>query len=136
MNTADVKQFNQSVLAYVTPWNNRGYDIAKIFANKFTHVSPVWLSLKLNADEETTRVEGEHDIDMKWMEEVRHANRDIKFVPRIILSEWSYAELIALLTHSKLPAFIGKQMVQLADKWKFDGFVLEVDRREHFRAGI
>lgn len=44
-----IKQFNESVLAYVTPWNNRGYDIAKIFAKKFTHVSPVWLSLKLNA---------------------------------------------------------------------------------------
>ena len=82
--------------------------------------------MKLNSDEETTRIEGEHDIDMKWMEEIRHANKDVKFVPRIILESWSYAELIALLTNSKLPAFIGKQLVQLADKWKFDGYVVEI----------
>lgn len=71
-------------------------------------------------------MEGEHDIDMKWMEEVRDANPEIKFVPRVILDSWSYAELIALLTHTKLPAFIGKQLAQCAEKWKFDGFVLEI----------
>lgn len=27
-------------------WNNHGYDIAKWFAAKFTHISPVWLQLK------------------------------------------------------------------------------------------
>lgn len=63
---------------------------------------------------------------MKWMEEVRDANPEIKFVPRVILDSWSYAELIALLTHTKLPAFIGKQLAQCAEKWKFDGFVLEI----------
>jgi len=126
LKTNSIKQFNKSSLAYVTPWNSRGYDIAKIFAKKFTHISPVWLSLKLNADEETTRIEGEHDIDMRWMEEVRSANKDVKFVPRVILDQWSYAELIALLTHTKLPSFIGKQLVQVAEKWKFDGFTLEI----------
>lgn len=63
---------------------------------------------------------------MKWMEEVRAGNQEIKFVPRVILDSWSYAELIALLTHAKLPSFIGKQLVQTAEKWKFDGFVLEI----------
>lgn len=48
LRTSTEKRFNESVLAYVTPWNNRGYDIAKIFAKKFTHISPVWLNLKLN----------------------------------------------------------------------------------------
>jgi chitinase domain-containing protein 1 len=33
------------VLGYVTPWNSHGYDIAKMFARKFTHISPVWLQL-------------------------------------------------------------------------------------------
>ena len=27
-------------------WNNHGYNIAKIFANKFEFVSPVWLQVK------------------------------------------------------------------------------------------
>ena len=26
-------------------WNSHGYDVAKIFAGKFTHISPVWLQL-------------------------------------------------------------------------------------------
>ena len=26
-------------------WNNHGYDIAKMFAAKFSHVCPVWLQL-------------------------------------------------------------------------------------------
>jgi len=33
-------------LVYVTPWNNHGYDVAKIWGSKFTYVSPVWFSLK------------------------------------------------------------------------------------------
>ena len=33
-------------LAYVTPWNSHGYDVAKDFTKKFTHISPVWLQLK------------------------------------------------------------------------------------------
>lgn len=61
---------------------------------------------------------------MKWIEEIRYTNNEIKIVPRVILNEWNNAELIALLTHTKLPTFIGKQLVQVAEKWKFDGFVL------------
>lgn len=56
-----------SVLAYVTPWNANGYRIAKLFANKFTHICPVWLQLKMNEDHESTRIEGTHDIDYGWM---------------------------------------------------------------------
>ena len=37
------RSYSQNVLAYVTPWNNHGYDIAKL--NKFTHISPVWFQL-------------------------------------------------------------------------------------------
>lgn len=34
-------------LAYVTPWNGRGYEIAKRVAHKFTMVSPVWYQVKV-----------------------------------------------------------------------------------------
>jgi chitinase domain-containing protein 1 len=36
------KTFNGITLAYVTPWNNRGYDISKWFKGKFSHLAPVW----------------------------------------------------------------------------------------------
>lgn len=32
---------------FVLPqWNNHGYDTAKMFGAKFTHISPVWLQLR------------------------------------------------------------------------------------------
>ena len=43
-------------------WNNHGYDIAKVFGNKFTYVSPVWLQIKRKPGGAFI-VEGGHDID-------------------------------------------------------------------------
>ena len=34
-----------ATLGYVTPWNGAGYDAARLFASKFTHISPVWLQV-------------------------------------------------------------------------------------------
>ncbi|RWS28997.1 chitinase-like protein 5 [Leptotrombidium deliense] len=95
LTETDSRNFNGTVLGYVTPWNSHGYEIAKIFAAKFTHISPVWLQLKLNDDEESTRLEGKHDIDVEWMNAVRQKNPDIKIVPRyygfdgFVLEIWS-----------------------------------------------
>ena len=38
--------YEQTVLAYVTPWNNKGYDHAKYLGAKFDIISPVWYQLK------------------------------------------------------------------------------------------
>ncbi|CAI7793408.1 unnamed protein product [Closterium sp. NIES-53] len=43
------RHFNGTVLAYVTPWNGGGYDRARQFRRKFTHISPVWFQLKRSA---------------------------------------------------------------------------------------
>ncbi len=49
-NMSDVsskeRTYPQSVLSYVTPWNNKGYDFAKEFAYKMDMVSPVWYQIK------------------------------------------------------------------------------------------
>ncbi len=39
------KSFESKVLGYVTPWNSKGYDVAKTFAKKLDYVSPVWLQV-------------------------------------------------------------------------------------------
>ena len=100
--------------------------MAKIFAKKFTHLSPVWLQIRLNEDDETTRIEGIHDIDFNWMKQIRELNPDIKIIPRIIFDEWDGAQLMHLVVNPKLPGVIGRQMVDLAKKYELDGFVLEV----------
>jgi chitinase domain-containing protein 1 len=40
-----VKHFQGETLGYVTPWNSKGYDMAKLFSRKFTYISPVWLQV-------------------------------------------------------------------------------------------
>uniref|UniRef100_A0A0K0D4F8 Chitin synthase n=1 Tax=Angiostrongylus cantonensis TaxID=6313 RepID=A0A0K0D4F8_ANGCA len=41
------RKFENPVLVYVTPWNNKGYDLAKWVSHKLTHVSPVWIQVFL-----------------------------------------------------------------------------------------
>lgn len=55
-------------------WNNHGYDIAKIFSNKFTHISPVWLQIKF-IDSMKYEVTGTHDVDANWLNDVRNNGR-------------------------------------------------------------
>uniref|UniRef100_A0A8C7A1C6 Chitinase domain containing 1 n=1 Tax=Nothoprocta perdicaria TaxID=30464 RepID=A0A8C7A1C6_NOTPE len=56
------RHFSGDVLGYVTPWNSHGYDIAKIFGNKFTLISPVWLQVKRRG-KERFQFTGLHDVD-------------------------------------------------------------------------
>lgn len=52
LSETTVKHTNGTVLVYVTPWNRKGYEVASLFAPKFTHVCPVWLQLKMNEDQQ------------------------------------------------------------------------------------
>ncbi len=57
------------MLGYVTPWNGRGYDVAKLAREKLTHVSPVWYQLK--ATSASLSLTGAHDVDQGWIAGVR-----------------------------------------------------------------
>jgi hypothetical protein len=59
-------------------WNNEGYDVAKIFGNKFTHISPVWLEVKQSKKDTKYELDGTHDVDKKWMVHVKNAGRERK----------------------------------------------------------
>lgn len=87
----DNYNFEGQVLGYITPviiiimvigktffsfqWNNHGYEIGKIFGNKFTQISPVWLELKRTNDQ-SYELSGTHDVDKAWMIHVRNAGRE------------------------------------------------------------
>ncbi|KAH8516929.1 hypothetical protein H0E87_005041, partial [Populus deltoides] len=47
-----------------SPWNSKGYEMAKLFTNKFTHLSPVFQGAGLV-------LEGRHNADMGWISELR-----------------------------------------------------------------
>lgn len=79
-------------------------------------------------DEKDLTIQGTHDIDFQWMRDVRAVNPTIRIVPRIIFERWTHSQYLQLLTHSKLVITIAKKLVELARKYEFDGYVLEIWR--------
>ena len=65
-------------LGYVTPWNSHGYDVAKKF-KKFNVISPVWLQIKRKPRGKYI-VEGCHDIDQGWVNDVRSLNHEVQVI--------------------------------------------------------
>lgn len=123
---AMLRHFDREVLGYVTPWNSHGYDIAKLFAAKFTMISPVWLQLKPRDSQGSAVIEGQHDIDKNWISTVKQLNKKIKIVPRAIFEGWSYTSLKRLLKNKDAMTVVGIQLVELAKANDFDGYVIEI----------
>ncbi|ETN84965.1 hypothetical protein NECAME_01527 [Necator americanus] len=89
------RKFQNPMLVYVTPWNPKGYDLAKWVSHKVTHVSPVWLQVKPQTADMSfsCRILGTHDIDHEWMDEVRKNNSEVKIVPRVLFDGWETEQL-------------------------------------------
>ncbi|XP_075283010.1 chitinase domain-containing protein 1 isoform X3 [Opisthocomus hoazin] len=119
------RHFSGDVLGYITPWNSHGYDIAKIFGNKFTLISPVWLQVK-RSGKERFQFTGLHDADKGWMKDVRKTSKNIKIVPRVLFEGWTYQDFESVFGSEDEIEELSKNMVLLAKNENFDGFVLEV----------
>ncbi|KAF6332766.1 chitinase domain containing 1 [Rhinolophus ferrumequinum] len=113
------------VLGYVTPWNSHGYDIAKVFGGKFTHISPVWLQIKRRG-RELFEVTGLHDVDQGWMRTVRKQAKGLRIVPRLLFEGWSHEDFRSVWDSEDEIEELSKTMVQVAKSQHFDGFVVEV----------
>ncbi|KAJ3131433.1 Chitinase domain-containing protein 1, partial [Irineochytrium annulatum] len=133
-DTAHVKQTHDAArtLAYVTPWNNHGYDVAKMFRGKFTHLSPVWYSVKPDDDSIAGySLHGAHDCDQGWIKEVTEPVKETgvkpKIVPRFQLSDFRREDVIALAEEAdlKIAKAITNIIVRECRHQRFDGFVLE-----------
>lgn len=108
----------------MTPWNNRGYDLAKKFRTKFTYISPVWLQLREDTDH-VPIITGTHDIDRQWMLDVKNGvegddqqGEGPEIVPRIVYER-------NRLSSEDVPVIIDK-MLELMEDFKFDGMVFEI----------
>lgn len=66
------RMFGGPTLGFVTPWNNHGYDVAKIFGAKFDMISPVWLQV-ISVGQANYEISGTHDVDANWIKAVRKA---------------------------------------------------------------
>ncbi|GFU30982.1 chitinase domain-containing protein 1 [Nephila pilipes] len=119
-----VRNFQQDVLGYVTPWNNHGYDIAKLFSAKFTMISPVWLQLKSKDSKGGFLVEGLQDIDRNWVATLKHLNKKLKVVPRVIFEQWTLPTLEKLLKNKADD--VSFDLITLAKDNSFNGYIIEI----------
>ncbi|KAK9103835.1 hypothetical protein Sjap_021089 [Stephania japonica] len=79
---ASRRHYAYPILAYITPWNSRGNELAKRFNSKLTHLSPVWYDLK--SDRNGLVLEGRHNADSQWVSDLRKKGNAL-IVPRFVL---------------------------------------------------
>ena len=83
-------------LAYVTPWNPRGFEAALKFHQKITHVSPVWYQIVARPPGDDGGgggksggvgpvLRGGEGVDEKWLAEMRKRAPGTKILPRVSL---------------------------------------------------
>eukprot|EP01089_Gocevia_fonbrunei_P005447 TRINITY_DN1587_c0_g1_i1.p1 TRINITY_DN1587_c0_g1~~TRINITY_DN1587_c0_g1_i1.p1 ORF type:complete len:400 (+),score=46.33 TRINITY_DN1587_c0_g1_i1:170-1369(+) len=126
-----IKHTEGPVLAFVTPWNSHGYDMAKTFNHKFTYVSPVWYQIKFDRNEKKIFLTGQHDIDQGWLAGVRSTNTSIhtvQIVPRFIFDGWSledYQFLFGNSANTHVLQGFQNLFVRECVRNNYDGIVLE-----------
>ncbi|KAJ0250059.1 Glyco_18 domain-containing protein [Hirschfeldia incana] len=115
---SSARHYDYPVLAYITPWNSKGYDMAKIYNSKFTHLSPVWYDLKSQGN--GLVLEGRHNADKGWIQELR-SRGNAMILPRVVLE----AVPDEMLGKKKLRAKAIKLIVTECKEMEYDGIVLE-----------
>ncbi|KAK7469955.1 hypothetical protein BaRGS_00036059 [Batillaria attramentaria] len=120
----ETKNFKGPALGYVTPWNNHGYDVAKMFGRKFTHISPVWLQLKRKPGGAFV-IEGGHDIDKGWVKEVRRGG-SVSVVPRVLFDGWRIGDFQDLFSSEDTMEDCIDVLLNFLKEKKFPGIVLEI----------
>ena len=75
-----IKNFQNPLLGYVTPWNPKGKEMAKLYASKFDLISPVWYNIDVANDKYF--INGENNYDWQFLSDVKAANANVKIVPR------------------------------------------------------
>ncbi|PKI40506.1 chitinase domain-containing protein 1 [Punica granatum] len=115
---ASHRNFVNPVLAYVTPWNSKGYELAKRFSSRLTHISPVWYEVK--SRDGTLVLEGRHNADIGWISELRMKG-DSQILPRVVLE----AAPKEFLGKKKQRSEAIKLIVTECKEMGYDGVVLE-----------
>ncbi|XP_057805801.1 uncharacterized protein LOC131020795 [Salvia miltiorrhiza] len=112
------RNFENPVLAYITPWNSQGYEMAKKFSNKFTHLSPVWYELKSQGTKLV--LEGRHNADKGWIADIKRTGNS-QILPRVVLE----ATPLDLLKKKKQREKAIILIVAECKEMGYDGIVLE-----------
>lgn len=112
------RHFGNPVLAYITPWNSKGYDLAKKFSSKITHLSPVWYELKNEGSKLV--LHGRHNADRGWISDIRMKGNTL-ILPRVVLE----ANPLDLLKKKRLREKAINLIIMECKELEYDGIVLE-----------
>ncbi|KAF6173006.1 hypothetical protein GIB67_006382 [Kingdonia uniflora] len=112
------RHYSYPILAYITPWNSRGYELAKRFNSKLTHISPVWYDLK--SEGSRLVLEGRHNADLGWISDLR-TNGNALVLPRIVLEAFPKEFLEKKKQRDKAVELIVAECKEM----EYDGVVLE-----------
>lgn len=133
------------VLGYVTPWNAEGFSLVESYRGRFTSVSPVWYSVRINHAASPESGSGEAPQyavhggpstpeEVGWYRRLRKWDLDdatglelppVKVLPRFVLEGWTtqdYQDIIGSATHgiSLTEAIFAEVSLR-----GYDGIVLE-----------
>jgi len=111
-------------LAYITPWNSKGYEYAKMFAYKLDYLSPTWFHF--NKGE--TQVRGDHNIDRSWIEAVKAAYPTFPapaIIPRFTFDGWTGGDLDELFKSTAKRDKLIENILITTTQNKFDGVVVD-----------
>ena len=110
----------QKTLAYITPWHGFGYDQAKKYGkNKLDFASPCWFQIN-----QENQLQGQHDIDLKFLKELQNSPNNVKVLPRILIDMYKVKNG-KLEDRNDIDKTVGKVIVETIEKYGFDGFVIE-----------
>ncbi|KYR00277.1 chitinase domain-containing protein 1 [Tieghemostelium lacteum] len=115
---------NIKTLAYLTPWNKKGFESSVMFREKFTHLSPVWFQIKpYSPSPNTLIIEGQHNVDKEWIFKIKNGNNRTLIVPRF---NFEGESLTLQLLHQEFQSkrFIDSLVKTITDN-DFDGLVME-----------
>lgn len=119
---------SNETLAFVTPWNGRGYDLAKQLRAKFAYVCPVWFLIRRRAAAEPFELVGDHDVDRGWMADVRGNDSEAPplICPRFHFDGWSLPQVVQLLGERLARSALVRAIVRKAKEHAFDGVVIDL----------
>ncbi|KAE9553462.1 hypothetical protein FO519_003334 [Halicephalobus sp. NKZ332] len=115
-----------ATLAFITPWNKGGFQVAERGAKKLTHVSPVWFQInEPKEDELGCQIDGIENVDRDWIAKMRKNNPNIKIVPRFLFEKWQQ-KLKRFLEDEEMAYRCGHAIADFVNRNEFDGAVVEI----------
>ncbi|SPO29953.1 uncharacterized protein UTRI_06259_B [Ustilago trichophora] len=128
------KKSNQTILAYITPWNPKGLSMADDYAAKIDMISPVWYTILVSSssssgeDQETSyRLSGgpPGKVEEQWLKRKLQQDSRVKIVPRFYLDNWAQKDYANLLSNPNNWQSLAKVITDEVVKRQYDGVVFE-----------